>query len=100
MRTFGNAIERLADTFLENAYNTDRKLLLDRNAIAAQHGDPDLRQVDLFRAIRPQPSGHFDAGSYLFFERTAMLAMYEEGRVAAKAWLERGPELDGRNLAA
>ena len=99
MRTLGSAVERLADTFLENAYNTDRKLLLDRNALAAQHGDPDLRQVDLFRAIRPTPSGHFDAGSYLYFERNAMLAMYEEGRQAARAWLERGPQLDGRNLA-
>ncbi len=99
MRTLGSAVERLADTFLENAYNTDRKLLLDRNALAAQHGDPDLRQVDLFRAIRPTPSGHFDAGSYLYFERNAMLAMYEEGRQAARAWLARGPQLDGRNLA-
>ncbi len=99
MRTLGSAVERLADTFLENAYNTDRKLLLDRNALAAQHGDPDLRQVDLFRAIRPTPSGHFDAGSYLYFERNAMLAMYEEGRQAARAWLERGPQLDGRDLA-
>ncbi len=98
MTTLGGAVERLADTFLENAYNTDRKLLLDRNAIAAQHGDPDLRQVDLFRAIRPMPSGHFDAGSYLFFERNAMMAMYEEGRQAARVWLERGPELDGRGL--
>ncbi len=98
MTTLGHAIERLADTFLENAYNTDRKLLLDRNAIAAQHGDPDLRQVELFRAIRPPPSGHFDAGSYLYFERGAMLAMYEEGRQAARTWLERGPLRDGRNL--
>lgn len=99
MTTLGGAVERLADTFLENAYNTDRKLLLDRNALAAQHGDPDLRQIELFRAIRPMPSGHFDAGSYLYFERNAMLAMYEEGRQAARMWLERGPERDGRNLA-
>ena len=99
LTTLGNAVERLADTFLENAYNTDRKLLLDRNALAAQHGDPDLRQVELFRAIRPQPSGHFDAGSYLYFERNAILAMYEAGRQAGAAWLARGPEVDERHKA-
>lgn len=99
MNTFGGAIERLADAFLENAYNTDRKLLLDRNALAAQHGDPDLRQIELFRAIRPTPSAHFDAGSYLYFERGALLAMYQAGRKAGAEWLARGPERDARELA-
>ena len=99
LNTFGGALERLADAFLENAYNTDRKLLLDRNALAAQHGDPDLRQIELFRAIRPAPSAHFDAGSYLYFERSALLAMYEAGRKAGAAWLARGPERDARELA-
>ena len=52
LASFGSAVERLADTFLENAYNIDRKLLLDRNELAAHRGDPNLRVVELFRAIR------------------------------------------------
>jgi predicted acylesterase/phospholipase RssA len=96
MATFGSAIERLADSFLENAYNADRKLLLDRNDLAAKLGDPMLRTVELFRAIRPASSRTFDAGSYLYFERDALLAMYREGRRAATRWLEEGPEIDGR----
>lgn len=96
--TLGGAIERLADTFLENAYNTDRKLLLERNALARGRGDAELRDIQLFRAIRPQPSEHFDAGSYLYFERDALLAMYRAGRQAAKDWLDRGPLVDSRDI--
>ena len=99
LQTMGNAVERLADTFLENAYNIDRKLLLDRNELARRHGDPDLRQVELFRAIRPSEREHFNAGSYLFFERGALMAMYEAGRRAATEWLDAGPQMDGRHLA-
>ncbi|MFO0678575.1 MAG: patatin-like phospholipase family protein [Polyangiaceae bacterium] len=96
--TFGNAIERLVDTFLENGYNVDRKLLLDRNALAAEGRVDDLKVVQLFRAIRPQSSEVFNAGSYLYFDRRAMIAMYEAGRVAARAWLDQGPRIDRREL--
>ncbi|MBI5610884.1 MAG: patatin-like phospholipase family protein [Deltaproteobacteria bacterium] len=98
VKTMGNAIERLADSFLENAYNTDRKLLLDRNELARRHGDPNLREIELLRAIRPDEAEPFDAGSYLYFERHAMLAMYTAGQRAAERWLARGAEVDGRNL--
>lgn len=94
--TFGHAVERLADAFLENAYSADRKLLLDRNALAQRSGDPELRVVKLFRAIRPGSSRTFDAASYLYFEETALKAMFEAGRQAARAWLSAGPPVDGR----
>jgi predicted acylesterase/phospholipase RssA len=94
--TFGHAVERLADAFLENAYSADRKLLLDRNALAERSGDPELRVVKLFRAIRPGSSRTFDAASYLYFEETALKAMFEAGRRAAHAWLRSGPPVDAR----
>jgi len=97
-RTFGAAVERLVDAFLENAYNIDRKLLLDRNALARETGDRHLRAVDLFRAIRPATSELFDAGSYLYFEPRALKQMYQAGQDAARAWLARGPELDSREI--
>lgn len=95
--TFGAAIERLADAFLENAYVADRKLLLERNALAAKLPD-ELQVVDLYRPIRPTSSRTFNAGSYLFFEREPMLRMYEAGIASARAWLARGPEQDERSL--
>jgi len=98
LRTFGSAVERLVDTFLENGYNIDRKLLLDRNELAARLGDPDLRVVELFRAIRPETSALFNAGSYLYFEKKALLAMYEAGQEAARDWLARGPSVDRREV--
>lgn len=94
LETAGNGLERLVDTFLENAYQIDRKLMLDRNALASR--DPALRVVSLFHAIRPQSGRTFDAGSYLYFEKTALLAMYDEGKRAAAAWLASGLELDAR----
>lgn len=94
LETAGDGLERLVDTFLENAYQIDRKLLLDRNALASR--DPDLRVVSLFHAIRPQSGRTFDAGSYLFFEKSALLAMYDEGKRAAASWLASGLELDER----
>lgn len=94
--TLGHAVERTADALLENAYNIDRKLLLDRNALAARLGDTDLAVVDLYRAIRPHGDEPFDAGSYLYFERGALLAMYEAGRQAAKRWLSLGPRIQTR----
>lgn len=97
LQNFGSAVERLADTFLENAYNIDRKLLLNSNAIARSASESEYREVTLFKAIRPASSKLFNAGSYLFFERSVLLSMYHAGQIAAKKWLARGPELDGRN---
>lgn len=94
---FGAAIEHLADAFLENAYNADRKLLLERNALAQHLQDPNLRVVELFQAIRPETSRTFNAGSYLYFERKALLAMHEAGQRAARAWLDRGAPRDGHD---
>lgn len=96
LTTFGAAVERLVDAFLENAYNIDRKLMLDRNVIAER--DPNLRKVELFRALRPDSSRLFNAGSYLYFERQNLLAMYEAGQEAARRWLSRGPEVDNRSI--
>jgi NTE family protein len=93
---FGMVIERLADTFLENAYNNDRKLLLERNRLAQVAPARHLRLVELYQAIRPTSSRVFDAGSYLYFEPQAIYAMYQAGRDAARAWLDRGPLLDTR----
>ncbi len=92
--SMGLAIERLADAFLENAYNNDRKLLLDRNALAARISGAEFKVVELFRAIRPESSRTFNAGSYLFFEREALIAMYEAGQRAARRWLAEGPLID------
>lgn len=94
--TFGAAVERLADSFLENAYNTDKKLLLSRNAVARAHGDDDgeLAIVELFEPVRPRTSRTFNAGSYLYFERRAMTAMHDAGVEAARHWLRSGPPLD------
>ena len=93
---FGHAVERLVDTFLENAYNVDRKLLLDRNALAEKLPDEGYYIVNLFEPVRPTTAEVFDAGSYLYFEKQAMLGMYKAGRLAAREWLGRGPELDDR----
>jgi predicted acylesterase/phospholipase RssA len=92
--TLGAAVERLADTFLENAYNTDRKLLLERNRMARTWPERGLRVAHLYEAIRPTSRRVFNAGSYLYFERGALLEMYEAGREAARHWLDRGPRLD------
>lgn len=93
--SFGGAVERLANTFLENAYNVDRKLLLDRNELAQQG---NYKVVELFRAIRPLSSDEFGAGSYLYFEPDAIYSMYEAGKRAAQQWLQHGPEIDHREL--
>jgi predicted acylesterase/phospholipase RssA len=94
--SFGDAVERLADSFLENAYSTDRKLMLERNAMALRLGDPSLHVIELFEALRPASSRVFNAGSYLYFERRALLAMHEAGQAAARFWLDRGPRHDRR----
>ncbi|MCS6900428.1 MAG: patatin-like phospholipase family protein [Myxococcales bacterium] len=94
---FGAAVEHLADAFLENAYNADRKLLLERNTLAQHLRDPGLHVVELFEAIRPESSRTFNAGSYLYFERKALLAMHEAGQRAARTWLDRGPPRDSHD---
>lgn len=90
----GAHLERLADTFLLNAYNVDRKLLLTRNAVAAERPGSGLAQVELFEPIRPAATQLFNAGSYLFFEPAVLERMFEAGRAAARDWLDRGPLRD------
>lgn len=90
---FGRAVERTVDSLLENAYNVDRKLLLERNRLAAI--DPGVyRAVTLYEAVRPARDGVFNAGSYLYFERAILEQMYQAGLRAAEAWLETGPRMD------
>lgn len=92
--TLGTGVERLADAFLENAYNTDRKLLLERNRLAKVAPDRGLAVVQLFEAIRPESSETFDAGSYLYFSPGPIREMFHAGRNAARHWLADGPLLD------
>jgi NTE family protein len=94
MQSMGEAIERTADAFLENAYNVDRMLLLERNRLAKEEGSP-YRDVKLYGALRPSHDRSlFNAGSYLDFERSALRSMYRAGQEAAAAWLEEGPPVD------
>jgi NTE family protein len=92
----GDAVERLADAFLENAYNVDRKLLLLGNDLAEARPELGLADIDLFEPIRPLSSRVFDAGSYLYFGRDVLMRMYEAGKDAAQRWLARGPRRDVR----
>src|SRR5213594_2908661 len=89
----GRAVERTVDSFLENAYNIDRKLLLTRNRLARLERAP-YRDVTLYEAVRPARDGCFNAGSYLYFERHVLEAMQAAGRRAATAWLAAGPLVD------
>ena len=89
----GRAVERTVDAILENAYNVDRKLLLDRNRLAAIEGSP-YREVTLYDAVRQARDGSFDAGSYLYFERRVLEEMRSAGRRAATRWLAAGPRVD------
>jgi predicted acylesterase/phospholipase RssA len=90
---FGRAVERTVDSFLENAYNIDRKLLLERNRVTRLQGGP-YREVTLYEALRPGRDACFNAGSYLYFERHVLSAMHAAGRRAASAWLASGPRID------
>ena len=90
---FGRAVERTVDAILENAYNVDRKLLLDRNRLAHLERSP-YREVTLYDAVRPARDGSFNAGSYLYFERAVLDEMRAAGRRAAGAWLADGPRVD------
>src|SRR5438874_12146517 len=49
---FGRAVERDGDTFLENAYNIDRKRLLGRNRVTRRHARRS-RDVGRYEAARP-----------------------------------------------
>lgn len=90
---FGRALERSVDSFLENAYNVDRKLLHERNRVARLRGAA-YRDVCLYDAVRPARGSVFTSGSYLYFERTVIRGMYHAGRQAGAAWLAAGPPLD------
>jgi NTE family protein len=90
---FGRAVERSVDSFLENAYNVDRKLLHERNRVARLRGAA-YRDVCLYEAVRPARGSVFNSGSYLYFERSVILGLYEAGRQAGAAWLAGGPRLD------
>jgi predicted acylesterase/phospholipase RssA len=90
---FGRAVERTIDSFLENAYNIDRKLLLERNRVSRLQGGP-YRDVVLYEPVRPVRAACFNAGSYLYFERHVLAAMHEAGRRAANTWLAAGPRVD------
>ncbi|HVM96441.1 MAG TPA: patatin-like phospholipase family protein, partial [Candidatus Acidoferrales bacterium] len=90
---FGRAVERTVDSFLENAYNVDRKLLLERNRLA-EIDATRYRAVKLYEAVRPARDNTFNAGSYLYFERGILAAMHAAGRRAANAWLADGPQVD------
>jgi NTE family protein len=94
MDSMGQCIERVIDVLLENAYNADRKLMLERNELASRMPEKKLRRVQLFTAIRPQLSELFNAGSYLFFERDNLLSMYEAGVAAGRHWIEKVPKID------
>lgn len=90
---FGRAVERTVDSFLENAYNVDRKLLLERNHLARLEKGP-YRQVRLYEAVRPARDNTFNAGSYLYFRREVLAKMRDAGRRAASSWLAKGPIVD------
>jgi NTE family protein len=90
---FGRAVERTADSFLENAYNIDRKLLLERNRLA-RIDDATYRDVRLYEVVRPPRNAIFTSGSYLFFEHGVIAHMHKLGIEAADQWLARGPRVD------
>jgi NTE family protein len=93
---FGDVMERTIDILLENSYNLDRKLLLERNrTAAAQNGArpaPSYRKAALYVPIRPGEPLDFSA--WLQFERESLMALYELGRRAADRWLADGPTED------
>lgn len=90
---FGRAVERTSDTFLENAYNIDRKLLLERNRLARIE-QRTYRDVTLYEVVRPARDAIFTPGSYLFFEHGVIEHMHRLGVAAADAWLAAGPPVD------
>ena len=71
----------------------DRKLLLERNRLA-ELSRGSYRNIVLYDAVRPERTGHFDAGSYLYFQRSVLQKMRSLGRRAANGWLAGGPPVD------
>src|SRR5439155_23613046 len=90
----GQAVYRTDESFLENAYNIDRKLLLTRNRLPRLEHAP-YRDVTLYEAVRPARNACFNDGSYLYFEHHVLEAMRTAGQRAATAWLAAGPVVDG-----
>jgi predicted acylesterase/phospholipase RssA len=90
----GAALERAVDSLLESSYDSDRKLLLERNRLA-QSGVRDYQQVKLYKPIRPGDDSNLVLGSYLDFNKPAMLALRAAGRTAANRWLA-DPEPEDR----
>ena len=86
------AYEQLSDASLSEG-PLDRKLLLERNRVTRLRGGP-YREVTLYEAVRPMRDACFNAGSYLYFERTILCAMHQAGRRAASSWLAAGPRID------
>lgn len=87
--SLNHALERLADTFFENTYNVDRKLLLTRNLVAMQEvqlkqRSSTYRHVWLHKPVRPGPG---DVRSYVDFTPESIDAMYESGRRVARNWI-------------
>jgi predicted acylesterase/phospholipase RssA len=100
LENLGQALERLVDMLLENAYNVDRQLLLSRNRIAQLEAErakdgTAYREVRLYQAIRPARDAAFDAGSLIDFDRARLRHLYAHGQSAAAAWLQSGPPVDG-----
>jgi predicted acylesterase/phospholipase RssA len=87
---FGQALERTLDTLLENAYNVDRKLLLERNKTRSRA----YRRVRLYEPIRPATETPPSPGSYVYFHRETLAAMRSAGRRAACDWLDGGAPED------
>jgi predicted acylesterase/phospholipase RssA len=96
LRHMGDSLQRLADVIIENCFNLDRKLLLERNKLARnpQVAGKQYREIVLYEAIRPPHSAAFDAGSYLNFSKQRLDLMYEQGRRSAEEWLSAGAKPD------
>lgn len=90
----GAALERAVDSMLESSYDSDRKLLLERNRLA-RSGVKDYQEVKLYKPIRPGDGSNLVLGSYLYFNKPAMLALRAAGRAAADRWLA-DPEPEDR----
>ncbi len=93
-----DALERLADTFFENNYNVDSKLILSGNRIAnlasaSGFSDPTRkRMIYLHDAIKPTAA---HARSYLDFSKSAIDEMREDGRAVTREWLKTCDWADG-----
>jgi predicted acylesterase/phospholipase RssA len=94
-----HALERLADTFFENTYNVDCKLLLKRNELSVQesalesaNARPKNLRVLLYKAVRPRFG---EVKSYIDFTPASAELMFKSGRDAAIEWIAQGPAYEG-----